>query len=154
MKMKMKMLLTAALLAAMPVAASAAEKQNNSDGGLWLPLGLSIIAPPVQLPSPSHTVAGGMINLGYGQIQNIAILDAGMVNNVTGTMAGLEVGAVNIAENAYGVQAGAVNVASVTAGAQIGVLNFTGELHGIQIGVLNFSDSGGALVFPIINIGF
>jgi len=34
------------------------------------------------------------------------------------------------------------------------VLNFTGELHGIQIGVLNFSDSGGALVFPIINIGF
>ena len=30
----------------------------------------------------------------------------------------------------------------------------TGDLHGLQLGLLNFSDSGGALVFPIFNLGF
>lgn len=33
-------------------------------------------------------------------------------------------------------------------------LNFTGDLHGVQLGLLNFSGSGGAFVFPILNLGF
>lgn len=152
----MKKTIVAALLAALSAAAPAAygaEKENDG-GRIWLPIGLSIVAPPVQLPSPSHTVFGGMVNLGYGQVENIAILDAGIANNVTGTMYGVQAGALNFAGNAYGVQAGVFNSADVTAGLQIGVLNFTGDLHGVQIGVLNFSSSGGALVFPVVNIGF
>jgi len=29
-----------------------------------------------------------------------------------------------------------------------------GDLHGVQLGILNFSGSGGAIVFPILNLGF
>ena len=136
--------------------------------GIWLPLGLSILTPPIQLPRTSYSVYGVMVNVGYGQVRNLAVADVGIVNNVTGTVNGFEVGPVNIAGTCHGVQAGAVNVAgtccgvqagivnvaSKTAGVQVGALNFTGDLHGLQLGVLNFSRTGGALVFPIFNIGF
>ena len=150
---KLMIAATAVMCAFAAVANDGAEKRSN-DRRIWLPIGLSIIAPPVQLPSPSHTVYGGMINLGYGQVENLAAVDLGLVNNVTGTMAGLELGVVNVAGKCAGAQVGALNVASKTAGVQLGVLNFTGDLHGVQLGVLNFSASGGALVFPIFNLGF
>ena len=121
---------------------------------MWLPIGLSILTPPVQLPSPSHTVFGAMLNLGYGQVRNLVFGEVGVVNNVTDTMTGAQVGAVNIAGTSIGVQLGAVNVASKTVGVQVGALNFTGDLHGLQLGVLNFSSDGGALIFPILNFGF
>ena len=55
--------------AAMAAMCTGAFAKDESDG-VWLPIGLSIIAPPVQLPSPSHTVFGGMVNeerLGEGR---------------------------------------------------------------------------------------
>ena len=133
------------------------EKRRGESEGYsrpWLPLGLSIIAPPIQLPNPTHTVIGGMVNLGYGQMENVLILDAGIVNNVTRDMVGLEIGPVNWADTCFGVQAGVLNVTGTTVGLQVGVVNCTGDLHGVQVGVLNFSGSGGAWLFPIINIGF
>ena len=130
------------------------ERHHERGTRVWLPLGLSIIAPPVQLPNPAHTVLGGMVNLGYGQMENIAILDLGIVNNVTGCMTGLEVGAVNLAGTCIGAQVGAVNVAGTTVGLQVGAINFTSDLHGVQLGLVNISTSGGALVFPIFNLGF
>ena len=120
----------------------------------WTPIGLSIITPPIQLPSPSHSVFGAMLNLGYGQLDNLTLLDVGIVNNVTDNMVGLELGAVNLAGACFGAQLGVVNVASETFGVQVGALNFTGDLHGVQLGVLNFSGAGGALIFPIFNLGF
>ena len=137
-------------------AGEAAEKRDDGgkDSRIWLPIGLSIITPPVQLPSPSHSVFGAMLNLGYGQVDNLAILDVGIINNVSDGMIGLEFGAANLSGVCIGAQVGAVNIASKTVGLQLGVLNMTGDLHGVQLGVLNFSDSGGALVFPIFNIGF
>ena len=63
----------------------------------WTPIGLSIITPPIQLPSPSHSVFGAMLNLGYGQLDNLTLLDVGVVNNITDNMVGLELGAVNLA---------------------------------------------------------
>ncbi len=149
-----KLVLAAAVLACAFAAAADDGSKRSGDTRIWLPLGLSIITPPVQLPSPSHTVFGGMINLGYGQVENLALVDLGLVNNVTGTMTGIEFGAVNIAGTCFGVQLGALNIASKTAGLQVGALNFTGDLHGVQLGVLNFSGSGGALVFPVFNLGF
>ena len=148
-----------AVLALMAFAVSAAVAEEPRQGGeresrIWLPIGLSILTPPVQLPSPSHSVFGAMLNLGYGQLDNLAILDVGVVNNVTECMTGFEVGAVNLSGTCIGAQVGAVNIASKTIGIQLGVLNMTGDLHGLQLGLLNFSDSGGALVFPIFNLGF
>ena len=130
------------------------QRDDTHESRFWTPIGLSILTPPVQLPSPSHSVFGAMLNLGYGQLDNLTLLDVGVVNNVTDNMVGLEVGAVNLSGSCFGVQVGAVNVASATYGVQVGALNFTGDLHGVQLGVLNFSSAGGALVFPIFNLGF
>ena len=130
------------------------DDDSGSSSRIWLPIGLSIIAPPVQLPSPMHSVFGAMVNLGYGQMTDVAILDVGLINNVTDDMVGLEVGAVNLAGTCLGVQAGVVNYASTVCGVQVGLVNIAGSLHGLQLGVLNFSSSGGALVFPIFNLGF
>lgn len=153
----MKKLMIAVAALACTFAAVAADGNSGGRGEsprVWLPIGLSILTPPIQLPSPSHTVFGGMLNLGYGQVENLAVLDLGLINNVTDTMTGLELGAVNLAGTCVGVQLGAVNVASRTAGVQLGVVNFTGDLHGVQLGLLNFSSSGGAIRFPILNFGF
>jgi hypothetical protein len=152
--MKKFVFAVAVLVCAFAVAADGSSKRGGGDSRVWLPLGLSIIAPPIQLPSPAHTVFGGMINLGYGQVENLAVVDLGLVNNVTDTMTGLELGPVNLAGACVGAQVGALNVASRTVGLQLGVLNFTGDLHGVQLGILNFSGSGGAMVFPILNLGF
>ena len=146
----MKKLLLAVAIMASVFTASA----DDSDSRLWLPLGISLVTPPLQLPSPSHTVFGAMINIGYGQVDNLAVLDLGLINNVTDTMTGLELGPINLAGTCTGVQLGALNIASRTVGLQLGVLNMTGDLHGVQLGLLNMSASGGALVFPILNFGF
>ena len=135
-----KLVLVVAVLACAFAAVADDSSGSSSDTRVWLPLGLSIITPPIQLPSPSHTVFGAMINLGYGQVENLAVADLGLINNVTDTMTGVELAPVNLAGTCVGVQ--------------LGALNFTGDLHGVQLGVLNFSGSGGALVFPILNLGF
>ena len=154
MKKSVRVLL-AAVVSMWCCAVSAKEPSHHGDDTRpWFPLGLSIIAPPVQLPSPSHSLFGVMVNLGYGQMTNLYILDVGLVNNVTRDMVGLEVGPVNIAGTCFGGQAGVLNITDTLCGAQVGVVNITGDLHGLQLGVLNFSSSGGALVFPILNFGF
>ena len=139
----MKKLLMAVAVMACVFTASAEDSRP------WLPLGISL-----QLPSPSHTVFGAMINIGYGQVDNLAVLDLGLINNVTDTMTGLELAPVNLAGTCVGAQLGALNIASRTVGLQLGVLNMTGDLHGVQLGLLNMSSSGGALIFPILNLGF
>ena len=155
MKSTLRFLLVA--VAAMWCSAASAKEPahpDDDDTRPWLPLGLSIIAPPVQLPSPSHSLFGAMVNVGYGQMRDVCLLDVGLVNNVTRHMVGLEVGPVNIADTCYGGQVGALNITDTLYGAQVGVVNITGNRHGLQLGVLNFSSNGGALVFPILNFGF
>ena len=152
MKKRMKLLLVA--VAATWCCAVSTKAYGESATQPWLPLGLSIITPPVQLPSPKHSVIGAMVNVGYGRMRDVCPLDVGLVNNVTRNMAGLEVGAVNLACTTYGAQVGAYNETETLYGVQVGVLNFAGDLNGLQIGVLNFSPSGGAVVFPILNFGF
>ena len=158
----MKKLVVATVMACVLAMGAAAkghdrhERHDRSDGDtrIWLPLGLSILTPPIQLPNPTHTVFGGMLNLGYGQMENIAILDVGLINNVTHVMTGVEVGAINFAGTCIGAQVGAFNQAGRVVGLQVGAVNMTGDLHGVQLGVLNFSARGGAWVFPIFNLGF
>ena len=92
----MKKLLMAVAVMACVFTASA------DDSRPWLPLGISLVTPPLQLPSPSHTVFGAMINIGYGQVDNLAVLDLGLINNVTDTMTGLELGPINLAGTCTG----------------------------------------------------
>ena len=153
MKKRMKLLLVA-VAATWCCAVSAKEYTVSGATQPWLPLGLSLVAPPVQLPSPPHSLFGAMVNVGYGQMRDVCLLDVGLVNNVTRNMVGLEVGAVNFAGTTYGVQVGAYNETETLYGVQVGVVNFAGDLNGLQLGVLNFSPSGGAWVFPILNYGF
>ena len=165
--MKKKALVLLAAAAAMWCGGASAEEHSHRDrhdrrdrhesgssARPWLPLGLSIIAPPLQLPSPNHVVFGAMVNLGYGQVEDLCVLDVGLVNNVTHDLAGLELGPVNLAGACLGAQVGALNIADTVCGAQVGLVNVAGDLHGLQLGVLNFSAHGGAWIFPIFNLGF
>ena len=153
MKKRMKLLLVA-VAATWCCAVSAKEYMGSGATQPWFPLGLSIVAPPVQLPSPPHSLFGAMVNVGYGRMRDVCLLDVGLANSVTRNMVGLEVGVVNFSGTSYGAQVGAYNEAETLYGVQVGVVNFAGDLNGLQIGVLNFSPSGGALVFPILNYGF
>ena len=155
MKRTLRFLLVAAA-ATWCCAASAKEsarRDADDDTRPWLPLGLSIIAPPVQLPSPSHTLFGAVVNLGYGQMTDVCLFDVGLVNNVTRNMGGVQAGPVNIAGNLYGVQGGIVNYAEDPHGLQLGLVNIAGHLHGLQLGIINVNLTG-MPVFPIFNIGF
>ena len=146
----MKKIIIAAIAAVCCLSSSAKEDEKN----YWLPLGVSLVSAPIQLPSPNHSVFGVMLNFGYGQVEDLSFLDIGVINNVTGVMSGLELAPVNIAGTCVGLQVGAINVTDKTVGFQIGVINYTEDLHGLQLGAINMSMSGGALVFPLINFGF
>ena len=154
MKKRMKLLLVAVAATWCSAVSAKVHEGSLPSQQPWLPLGLSLVAPPVQLPSPPHSLFGAMVNVGYGQMRDVCLLDVGLVNNVTRNMVGLEVGAANFAGTTYGVQVGAYNETETLYGVQVGVVNFAGDLNGLQIGVLNFSPSGGATVFPILNYGF
>ncbi len=147
----MKKIIIAAIAAACCLSSSTAKGDEKN---YWLPLGISLITPPIQLPSPNHSVFGVMLNFGYGQVEDLSFLDIGVINNVTGVMSGLELAPINIADTCVGLQVGAINVTDKTVGIQLGVINYTNDLHGLQLGAINMSMSGGALVFPIINFGF
>ena len=154
MKKKMKLLLVAVAATWCSAVSAKVHEGSLPSQQPWLPLGLSIIAPPVQLPNPSHSLYGAMVNVGYGQMRDVYLLDVGLVNNVRHSMVGLEAGLVNFAGTCYGAQVGAYNDTETVYGVQVGVVNTTGDLNGLQIGLLNFSPSGGAWVFPILNYGF
>jgi len=156
MKKMFRTMIVAAAAACSCAACAADSDHSREDASTrpWFPLGLSIISPPVQLPSPGHSVFGAMVNLGYGQMTDLCALDIGVVNNVTRSMVGLEVAPVNFAGTCIGVQVGAFNFSERLCGVQLGAFNMTGDLHGLQLGLINISSGGGALVFPILNFGF
>ena len=154
MKKRMKLLLVAVAATWCSAVSAKVYEGDLPAKQPWFPLGLSIVAPPVQLPSPPHSLFGAMVNVGYGRMRDVCLLDVGLMNSVTRNMAGLEVGVVNFSGTSYGAQVGAYNETETLYGVQVGVVNYTGDLNGLQIGLLNFSPSGGAWVFPILNFGF
>lgn len=110
---------------------------------------------PWAMPNSECSVYGLRLNFGWGAYVDTYGLDAGFFsassrdfggmsanflgNSVGGTMGGIQVGAVNLADVAYGLQIGFVNSAA--------------DLHGVQIGALNFNGTG-IRCFPVVNIGF
>lgn len=136
-----------------PVAAPAAVASAPREVPGWGPLGLALLANPMQIPSEAHSVYGVMLNVGYGKMENVYLLEAGLFNQVVDTMAGVQAGVSNRDGVFYGLQAGVANVCDEVYGIQVGLVNVAWKLHGIQLGLVNVN-VGGTPFFPIINVGF
>ena len=148
------------LAAALAIAGSAMaariegkETRDTKDSGVWLPIGLSLIAYPMQVPTVEHSIYGVMLNAGYGKMDNVYPLEAGLFNQVLGNMGGVQAGVSNLAEDLYGFQLGIVNISTAARGFQIGLVNVTDHLYGLQVGLVNVNKAG-TVFFPVINLGF
>lgn len=129
------------------------RSQSVEDTHVWLVFGMSFITAPIQVPTAAYSVYGVMLDVGYGQVKDSYLVNAGLINNVTRTMCGVQVGPINLADDLFGVQGGIFNYADDAYGLQLGIVNFAGHLHGLQLGLLNLNFTG-MPVFPIFNIGF
>ena len=86
-------------------------------------------------------------------------LQVAPVNYVTGSYAGLQIGAVNYAAaapqaKAQAFQIGFFNGSDFIKGCQIGVINIAREMIGLQIGVVNVIQNKDVAFLPIINCYF
>ena len=129
------------------------EARDTKDSAVWLPIGLSLISHPMQVPSVEHSIYGVMLNVGYGKMDNVYPLEAGLFNQVLGNMGGIQAGISNLAEDLYGFQLGVVNISTEARGFQIGLVNVSDHLYGLQVGLVNVNKAG-TVFFPILNVGF
>ena len=129
------------------------EARDTKDSAVWLPIGLSLISHPMQVPSVEHSIYGVMLNAGYGKMDNVYLLEAGLFNQVLGNMGGIQAGISNLAEDLYGFQLGVVNISTEARGFQIGLVNVADHLYGLQVGLVNVNKAG-TVFFPVINLGF
>jgi len=105
------------------------------------------------VPFPStRSVSGFSINAGWGSIDQLRGIQAGLVNQVDSVQYGVQGGVLNLVGDQRGVQGGVVNSARSSRGIQAGVLNLSGPLHGIQAGVVNVAGDGRALQVGVLNI--
>ena len=139
MKRKSSSILAAALLAVAATPFTCAAESS--------PVMLSLLN-PVQWPSSQSDVGGFRLSLLYGQCDDFAGLDIGLVGCATGDFNGLSIGGVNIvSRRLVGLQVGLVNwnsngdVSSArrSIGVQYGLLNYVDSLLGLQDGWLNVS---------------
>ena len=128
-------------------------EEAKADSCFWMPVGLSLFAHPMQIPSDAHTVFGVMLNAGYGRMDNVILAEAGLFNQVTGDMCGLQTGVSNLSGCLVGFQAGLVNITDDAYGFQVGLVNIADRLHGLQLGLVNVNKAG-TVFFPVLNLGF
>lgn len=147
----MRKLILSVAMAVATVVALADQKKDEPE--LWMPVGLSLLSHPMQIPSSAHSVVGVMLNAGYGKMDNVYFVEAGLFNNVTGKMGGLQAGVSNLAGCLVGVQAGLVNIADDAYGFQFGLVNVADRLHGLQVGLVNVNKAG-TVFFPVLNLAF
>jgi len=65
------------------------------------------------------------------------------VFNRAASVAGAQVGLVNISGDVAGAQIGLVNVGGEVRGAQVGLVNIAREVHGVPLGLVNVAQKGG-----------
>lgn len=137
------------------MAATVAGKgaRDTGDSPAWVPVGLSILSYPMQIPMEEHSVFGAMVNIGYGRMDNVFPLEVGLFNHVLGNMCGVQAGVCNFTEDLYGVQLGLANISTDAYGFQLGLVNVADCLHGIQLGLVNVNKAG-TVFFPFLNVGF
>lgn len=61
--------------------------RDTMDSGGWLPIGFSLIAYSMQVPTVEHSICGVMFNVGYGKMGNVYPLEVGLFNQVLETWA-------------------------------------------------------------------
>jgi hypothetical protein len=111
------------------------------------PVMLSLLN-PVQWPSSQSDVGGFRLSLLYGQCDDFAGLDIGLVGCAAGDFNGLSIGGANIvSDRLVGLQVGLVNwnsnedesSARRSIGVQYGFLNYADSFLGLQDGWINVS---------------
>ena len=111
------------------------------------PVMLSLLN-PVQWPSSQSDVGGFRLSLLYGQCDDFAGLDIGLVGCAAGDFNGLSLGGANIvSDRLVGLQVGLVNwnsnedesSARRSIGVQYGFLNYVDSFLGLQDGWINVS---------------
>ncbi len=112
------------------------------------PVMVSLVT-PVQVPSSDYDVTGFRLSLIYGQCQEFAGLDIGIVDYASKDFTGVAIGGANIVgDRLYGGQLGLFNWNSNSAmdwnrrsaGAQLGLLNYADMFIGLQDGVVNVAN--------------
>lgn len=110
-----------------------------------------IVVAAVALP-PARSVYGVAVNLGWGKLEDLRGVQAGLVNQVDSSQYGVQAGLLNLGGDQRGIQAGVVSTAISSRGIQAGVVNLTGPLRGIQAGVLNLAGESTSLQVGLVNI--
>lgn len=110
---------------------------------------------PWAVPNCESSVYGLRLNFGWGEYVATYGLDAGFFSATSRDFGGISANVFghSVGGTMGGIQVGAVNVANVAYGLQLGFVNFAEDLHGVQLGALNFNNSG-LKCFPIVNVGF
>ena len=91
-----------------------------------------------QLGTPEGTVHGLALALPRSRHFDVVGVQFGGINIADRRLAGLQLGAVNMAGRVDGVQIGAVNACDgLVRGVQLGAVNDTDDLRGLQIGAMN-----------------
>jgi hypothetical protein len=99
----------------------------------------------VDLEKANGLVFGGFVGgLGY----------VGPLNNQTGTLNGLAIGATSSAGTLNGISVALLNTVTKQRGVAIGAVNQANELHGIQIGMINYAANNPAWLryLPLLNL--
>jgi hypothetical protein len=102
-----------------------------------------------QLGTPEGTVHGLALALPRSRHFDVVGVQLGGINIADRRLAGLQLGAVNLAGSVDGVQIGAVNTCDrIVRGVQLGAINDTDDLRGLQIGFCNATKrlSGGVQI--------
>ena len=103
---------------------------------------------PVQWPSSQSDVGGFRLSLLYGQCDDFAGLDIGLVGRATGDFSGLSIGGANIvSRRLVGLQVGLINWNSNgdessdrrSLGVQYGLINYADSFLGLQDAWINMS---------------
>ena len=139
--------ITITLVALMMMASASAAEDKE------VPFLFSIIA-PMAIPMDADNVNGLRLNLIYGSNKNVAGVDFGLIQQITGKGDGTQIGALNIAESMDGPQFGIIgNTAKDIYGPQIAVGgNNADKITGAQLSILfNYAAELGELQFGIIN---
>jgi hypothetical protein len=140
--------------------------------GLRLPTTAPVVAdsapPPAPLPPgtvpfqfviamvpmpPAPNVQGVALDLGWGRVERMRGIQAGLVNQADTTLHGVQGGLFNLTGRQQGIQAGVGNASVRMQGVQAGLANFTGSSFGLQAGLINVADEvHGGLQVGLINI--
>ena len=143
MRLLLPAALTAIVLAAAPCLATEQEeaKPAPEEKPGFTPVQLALWR-PVQIFAAKRDVYGLRVDIGLGDNDHVFGLDIGIVN-LSNEAAGLEIGAINYADDGFaGLQVSGlgnwVSGGGKMYGLQLAPLNFAGNAWGFQVGVLNF----------------